>query len=98
VAAPAPRAQAAAAVLVALGVAAVGVALTRIAMFGFAPGGGVPVGTVAGYGGGVILTVLAGRLLAGGPTRTRLSVLSWQGQAARLAGRAGAARPAGNGS
>lgn len=95
----APRAQAAASVLVAIGVAAAGVALTRIAMFGFAPGGGVPVGTLAGYGGGVILTVLAGRLLAGGPTRTRLLVLSSRaGRAGRLAGRAGAARPAGSGS
>jgi fucose 4-O-acetylase-like acetyltransferase len=97
--APAPRAPTAlASVLVALGVAAAGVTLTRIALFGFAPGGSIPVATVAGYGCGVILTVLAGRLLAGGPMRTRLAVSSPGGPMARLPGRAAAARQAGSGS
>jgi fucose 4-O-acetylase-like acetyltransferase len=52
-------------VLVAVGVGAAGVALTRITIEGFAPGGGVPVGTVAVYGCGVILTLAAGRLASG---------------------------------
>ena len=50
------------AALVAVGVGAAGVALARIAILGFAPGGGVPAGTLAAYGCGVILTLAAGRL------------------------------------
>jgi fucose 4-O-acetylase-like acetyltransferase len=57
-----------AAVLVAIGVAAAGVALARITISGFAPGGEVPAGTVAGYACGVILTLLAGRLAGAGKT------------------------------
>ncbi len=53
--------------VLALGLAAAGVALTRIAVSGFAPDGSVPVGTVAGYGCGVALTLLAGRLVPGRP-------------------------------
>jgi peptidoglycan/LPS O-acetylase OafA/YrhL len=56
---PGPAAPPAAAV--ALGVAAAAVALARFAVFGFAPGGAVPVAVVAGYGGGVGLILLAGR-------------------------------------
>jgi len=53
-------------VLVAVGVTAAGVALARITIDGFAPGGQVPAGTLAGYAGGVILTLLAGRLAGPG--------------------------------
>ena len=53
------------AALVAVGVGAAGVALARIAILGFAPGGDVPVGTLAAYGCGVILTLAAGRLASG---------------------------------
>ena len=55
-------------VLVAVGVTAAGVALARITIDGFAPGGQVPAGTLAGYAGGVILTLLAGRLARAGRT------------------------------
>jgi fucose 4-O-acetylase-like acetyltransferase len=51
--------------LVAVGVAAAGVALTKITIEGFAPGGGVPAGTITVYGCGVILTLAAGRLASG---------------------------------
>jgi len=66
--------------VLALGLAAAGVALTRIAVSGFAPGGTVAVGSVAGYGCGVALTLLAGRLVPGrpiwspGPISDKLSV------------------------
>ena len=53
--------------MLALGLAAAGVALTRIAVSGFAPGGSVPVATVAAYACGVVLTLLAGRLVPGRP-------------------------------
>ena len=55
------------AALTAVGVAAAGVALARITVYGFAPGGDVPVATLAAYGCGVILTLLAGRLAYGRP-------------------------------
>jgi len=51
--------------LVAVGVTAAGVALTRITIGGFAPGGGVPAGTITVYGCGVILTLAAGWLAPG---------------------------------
>jgi hypothetical protein len=73
--------EAVASVLVAVGVAAAGVALARITIYGFAPAGQVPVGTVAGYACGVILTLLAGRLAGAGR--------------AGLRGRAGLGGPAG---
>jgi peptidoglycan/LPS O-acetylase OafA/YrhL len=57
--------------VLALGVAAAGVALTRIAVSGFAPDGSVPVTTIAGYAGGVALTLLAGRLAPGAPIWSR---------------------------
>jgi fucose 4-O-acetylase-like acetyltransferase len=60
--------------LVMAGVGAAGVALARIAVSGFAPGGSIPVGTLAGYGCGVILTLLAGRLAPGRPGRGRIAV------------------------
>jgi fucose 4-O-acetylase-like acetyltransferase len=61
--------------LVALGTAAAGVALARIAISGFAPGGDVPVGTVVGYGCGVVATLLAGRLASGQPARAGAAVV-----------------------
>jgi fucose 4-O-acetylase-like acetyltransferase len=61
--------------LTAAGVAAAGVALARITIYGFAPGGGVPVATVAGYACGVILTLLAGRLAYGRPARAGMTVV-----------------------
>jgi fucose 4-O-acetylase-like acetyltransferase len=81
-ASPVPSPAALASVLVAVGVAAAGVALARITISGFAPGGQVPAGTVAGYGCGVILTLLAGRLAgagranrAGRADRARMAVI-----------------------
>src|ERR1700728_2308971 len=50
------------AALGAAGVGAAGVRWARIAILGCAPGGGVPAGTLAAYGCGVILTLAAGRL------------------------------------
>ena len=60
--------------LTALGVAAAGVALTRFAVFGFAPGGTIPVAAVAGYAGGVALILLAG--LPPRPPRARAAPAS----------------------
>jgi len=60
----------------------------RIAVSGFAPNGTVPAGTVAGYGCGVFLTLLAGRLAPSRPDRGKLSVGSsiGRGRRDRLAG------------
>jgi fucose 4-O-acetylase-like acetyltransferase len=65
----APAASWLAPAVLALGLAAAGAALARIAVSGFAPGGSVPILTVAGYGCGVALTLLAGRLVPGRPGR-----------------------------
>jgi fucose 4-O-acetylase-like acetyltransferase len=50
------------AVLIAAGIVVEVVAIARIAIDGFAPAGSVPAGTIAGYGCGVMLVFLAGRL------------------------------------
>jgi fucose 4-O-acetylase-like acetyltransferase len=62
------------ALLVAAGVAADVVAIARIAIDGFAPAGNVPLGTIAGYGCGVMLVFLAGRLAYQRPASARPAV------------------------
>jgi fucose 4-O-acetylase-like acetyltransferase len=76
-------------VLVAVGVTAAGVALARITIDGFAPAGQVPAGTVAGYAGGVILTLLAGRLAGAGKAGRAGQTGSKEPARAGLGGRAG---------
>jgi hypothetical protein len=58
------------AAMVAVGIAASGVALTTIAISGFAPDGSVAAGPVLAYGGGVLLTFLAGRPRPGRAARS----------------------------
>jgi hypothetical protein len=69
--------------VLALGLAAAGTALARIAVYGFAPGGTVPLGTIVGYGCGVLLTLLAGRQAARPSGHDKLSVGSSIGRGRR---------------
>ena len=72
--APAPGPSPLGAAVLAAGIAAAGVALTRIAISGFAPDGSVAADPVLAYGGGVLLTFLAGRLRPGRAARSLATI------------------------